>query len=154
MKQRPIPTRVLVVDDEKAARRLVHWQLGDGSANDGHDWTVMEADCPEAACALLDQYEFDCIVLDLGMAQGTPQEVFRTVRCCAGDTPILVMSNYYDSDEIYEYCRTHGAAGFLPKLGVQGSELRIEICHAMEWEATELIGRDLIARHEEHRVVA
>ena len=67
-------TRVLLVDDDKALRRLI------GEFLDAHGFQVLEADSGPAMRAVLEQQPVDLVVLDVMMPGKTGWEVARNLR--------------------------------------------------------------------------
>ena len=77
--------RVLVVDDDRELAELVAKSL----SRDGQAVTCAH-DLAEARAALID--EFEVVVLDLGLPDGSGLELCRELRSAGRDTPILLLT--------------------------------------------------------------
>jgi DNA-binding response OmpR family regulator len=78
--------RVLVVDDHTEVRELVERAL----LRDGHQ--VTGSGTVAAARAELAAHRFDLLVLDLGLPDGSGQDLCRQLRATGGDLPVLVLT--------------------------------------------------------------
>lgn len=78
--------RILVVDDHQEVRELVERALG----RDDH--VVSAAGSAQTARDLLATRDFDLIVLDLGLPDGSGQELCRALRRDGNTAPILVLT--------------------------------------------------------------
>ena len=83
-------TRILVVDDEPAIRRLLRTGLAT------QDYEVVEAADGTAALAALAEGHLDLVVLDLGLPGVHGLDVLRTLRGRGDLTPVLVLSSRDD----------------------------------------------------------
>ena len=83
-------TRILVVDDEPAIRRL----LRTGFAT--QDYDVLEAPDGATALATVAEGHLDLIILDLGLPDVNGLDVLRTLRSRGDLTPVLVLSSRDD----------------------------------------------------------
>ena len=78
--------RVLVVDDHAEVRELVERAL----LRDGHQ--VTGTGTVAAARAELAAHCFDLLVLDLGLPDGSGQQLCQQLRATGGDLPVLVLT--------------------------------------------------------------
>ena len=78
--------RVLFADDEPSIQELMRLEL----PRFGHDVTI----CPDGvtALAVLDQSEFDCVIVDLDMPGAGGLDVIRRVREIAPDTESVIIT--------------------------------------------------------------
>ena len=83
-------TRILVVDDEPAIRRLLRAGLAT------QDYEVVEASDGTAALAALAEGHLDLVILDLGLPGVHGLDVLRTLRGRGDLTPVLVLSSRDD----------------------------------------------------------
>lgn len=112
---------ILVVDDNAHMRQLVGTVLSAVGAG-----RVIEADCAEAALALLHQrpdLDFDLMVLDWQMRAMTGLELARHLRNApdspAPTLPILLVSAYVEDGDM-PHLRAMGINGILAKpIGMQ-----------------------------------
>ncbi len=78
-------TRVLVVDDEPTVREVVIGYL----RRDGHE--VAEAEDGTTAVELLDQEDFDLVVLDMMLPGVNGLDILRRIRA-AGEMPVIMLT--------------------------------------------------------------
>lgn len=78
--------RVLVVDDHAEVRELVERAL----LRDGHQVTSVGS--VTAARTELAAHRFEMLLLDLGLPDGSGQELCRELRATGGDLPVLVLT--------------------------------------------------------------
>ncbi len=83
-------TRILVVDDEPAIRRLLRTGLAT------QDYDIVEAADGTAALAALAEGHLDLVILDLGLPDVNGLDVLRTLRGRGDLTPVLVLSSRDD----------------------------------------------------------
>ena len=78
--------RVLFADDEPSIQELMRLEL----PRFGHEVTI----CPDGVTALtvLDQSEFDCVIVDLDMPGAGGLDVIRRVREIAPDTESVIIT--------------------------------------------------------------
>jgi CheY-like chemotaxis protein len=91
-------TKLLVVDDEEAMRRLVRLNLGDS-------YDIVDTGEPEQALALALEHKPDAILLDLRMPKYSGFELW---------IPVLVISGEAGS-KTKDFCRDLGVAAYLEK---------------------------------------
>jgi two-component system KDP operon response regulator KdpE len=83
------PAKVLVIDDERAIRKL----LRTGLSTQGYE--ILEAPDGETALELLAQ-DPDMIILDLGLPGVKGLELLKTIRSRSESVPIVVLSSRSD----------------------------------------------------------
>jgi len=83
------PAKVLVIDDERAIRKL----LRTGLATEGYD--ILDAPDGKAALELLAQKP-DLVILDLGLPDVKGLDLLKTIRARSENVPIVVLSSRSD----------------------------------------------------------
>jgi DNA-binding NarL/FixJ family response regulator len=104
--------RVLIVDDHQPVRRSVRAVL-ERALGDG---VFGEAGGGAETLALVQQQEWDLVLLDLSLPDGSGLEILRQLRRLSPATPVLVMS-MHDEAQYGAAARAAGAAGYLAKGG-------------------------------------
>lgn len=102
------PARVLVVDDDKAARELLLRLL----TNVGYE-VVCAADGDEATL-LVEPDRFDLVLSDIRMGKTDGYAVLASVRAKAPETPVVLLTAFGDIDGAMEAIR-QGAYDYLSK---------------------------------------
>jgi CheY-like chemotaxis protein len=102
-------TKLLVVDDEEAMRRLVRLNLGDS-------YDIVDTGEPEQALALALEHKPDAILLDLRMPKYSGFELCQTFTSFSSTQliPVLVISGEAGS-KTKDFCRDLGVAAYLEK---------------------------------------
>lgn len=88
------PRKILLVEDEPATLRLMHRLL----QRLGHNVTV--ADTLASALLALDGQEFDLVISDIGLPDGTGLELMRQVVARYGPTPAIALTGYGMEEDI------------------------------------------------------
>ena len=102
--------RLLLVHDHAIVRQGIRQLLLDrGVAS-----AVAEADGGHAAVSVIDKHEFDAILLDSALADGTSIEVLKRIKCKQPRVPVLMFSLQRD-DQYGVRALKAGAAGYLSK---------------------------------------
>jgi len=117
--------RVLVVDDERAIRRLLRAAL----TSQGH--TVIEAETAQAGISAATSERPDLIILDLGLPDLDGLEVVRRVREWSA-TPIIVLSVRSQEDDKIAALDA-GADDYITKpfaTGELAARMRVAVRHA------------------------
>ncbi len=78
--------RVLLVEDDPATSKSIELMLGHANLN------VYTTDMGEEGIDLAKLYDYDLILLDLGLPDMNGHEVLRQLRLARIDTPILILS--------------------------------------------------------------
>ena len=84
--------RVLLVEDDPATAKSIEMMLTHANLN------VYTTDLGEEGIDLAKLYDYDLILLDLGLPDMTGHEVLRNLRLARVDTPILILSGADDTD--------------------------------------------------------
>jgi len=84
--------RVLLVEDDPTTCKSIEMMLGHANLN------VYTTDLGEEAIDLAKLYDYDLILLDLGLPDMTGHEVLRQLRLSRIATPILILSGEGDTD--------------------------------------------------------
>jgi two-component system, OmpR family, response regulator len=100
-------TRVLIVDDDKSLRRLIHDFLGT------HGFEVLEADSGPAMRAVLEKQPVDLVVLDVMMPGEDGLSIARTLSAQSDVAIIMISALGSETDRIIGL--EVGADDYLPK---------------------------------------
>src|ERR1700675_2559420 len=102
-------SKVLVVDDEEALRRLMHLELGDS-------YEVIDSGEPEHGLALALEHQPDAIVLDLRMPKYSGYELLQTFTAFSHTQkiPVIVVSGEGGA-QTKEQCKQLGAYSYFEK---------------------------------------
>ena len=84
--------RVLLVEDDPATAKSIEMMLTHANLN------VYTTDLGEEGVDLAKLYDYDLILLDLGLPDMTGHEVLRQLRLARIETPILILSGADDTD--------------------------------------------------------
>jgi two-component system cell cycle response regulator CtrA len=84
--------RVLLVEDDPATAKSIEMMLTHANLN------VYTTDLGEEGIDLAKLYDYDLILLDLGLPDMTGHEVLRQLRLARIETPILILSGADDTD--------------------------------------------------------
>jgi two-component system, OmpR family, KDP operon response regulator KdpE len=142
------PTRILVIDDEPAIRRLLRTSL----SAEGYD--VVEAATGEEGWAVFGRMKPDLVLLDLGLPDVDGKEVIRRIRS-AGLAPIIVLSIRSDERGKVEALDA-GADDYVTKpVGMDelNARLRAALRHRLQQQGAEPVFTsgslmvDLVRRH-------
>ena len=105
---RPIPDRVLVVDDERNIRSMVRVCLEQAGCE------VREAGSAEAALAALASGPVDVVFIDLRLGTGSGLDLVPALLAEDSDLDVVVITAYASIDTAMEAVR-RGARDYLPK---------------------------------------
>jgi two-component system, OmpR family, KDP operon response regulator KdpE len=142
------PTRILVIDDEPAIRRLLRTSL----AAEGYD--VVEAATGDEGWSVFGRMKPDLVLLDLGLPDIDGKEVIRRIRA-TGLTPIIVLSIRSDERGKVEALDA-GADDYVTKpVGMDelNARLRAALRHRLQQQGAEPVFTsggltvDLVRRH-------
>jgi len=84
--------RVLLVEDDPTTCKSIEMMLGHANLN------VYSTDLGEEGIDLAKLYDYDLILLDLGLPDMNGHEVLRQLRMARIETPILILSGEDDTD--------------------------------------------------------
>lgn len=107
---------VLVVDDDPVLTTLLDVAL----QRDGHD--VRFADTIASGAKALESGDFDLVILDIFLPDGSGLELLREVRRRDGEIPVLVLTGHHQ-DFFSARAEEAGASAYMTKPFVPG-ELR------------------------------
>jgi two-component system, OmpR family, KDP operon response regulator KdpE len=142
------PTRILVIDDEPAIRRLLRTSL----AAEGYD--VVEAATGEGGWIVFGRMKPDLVLLDLGLPDIDGKEVIRRIRAI-GLAPVIVLSIRSDERGKVEALDA-GADDYVTKpVGMDelNARLRAALRHRLQQQGAEPVftsgdlAVDLVRRH-------
>lgn len=123
------PLRALLVEDSLADARLLQETLNESSRGRLIELTHVKSRA-EAIQALAEA-DFDCILLDLGLADGQGLDNVEVVREHAQDTTLVVMTGN-DSDQTAMATLNLGAQEYIVKGMLSGEALARTLRHALE----------------------
>jgi len=84
--------RVLLVEDDPTTAKSIEMMLGHANLN------VYTTDMGEEGVDLAKLYDYDLILLDLGLPDMNGHDVLRKLRMSRVETPILILSGDDDTD--------------------------------------------------------
>ncbi|MEQ1502994.1 MAG: sigma-54 dependent transcriptional regulator [Myxococcota bacterium] len=116
--------RVLVVDDDRAVRKVLQVNLGK------HGMMVTLAENPHEALQALHEADFDLVLTDVKMPNATGIELLAEVRRAWPDIPVVVMTGYGSVEDAVTAMKT-GAADYVIK-PISKDELLVVIERALE----------------------
>ena len=98
--------RVLLVEDDPTTAKSIEMMLTHANLN------VYATDLGEEGIDLAKLYDYDLIILDLGLPDMTGHEVLRQLRMSRIETPILILSGADDTENkiravSYTHLRAH-----------------------------------------------
>lgn len=101
--------KLLVVDDDKALRRLMRLELS-------HTYEIIDSGEPEQGLALALEYKPDAILLDLRMPKYSGYELCQTFTSFSRTQmiPVIIVSGEAGG-QTKEHCKQLGAAGYFEK---------------------------------------
>jgi len=99
---------VLILDDEQ---RIIH-ELSEFLVRKG--FAVKTAQTPTAAFKLLNQEQFDVLILDIRLPEMDGLQVLKLVKADHPDLEVILISGHGDMDTVIEALRC-GATDFLKK---------------------------------------
>ena len=116
--------RVLIVEDEK----LIRWSIKSRLEENGY--VVSEVDSGKKAFELLEEEDFDLMLLDFRLPDTTGLEILRRVRQEAPETSVVMMTAYGTVESAVEAMKL-GAFDYLTK-PVNLDELTVIVNKALE----------------------
>lgn len=128
------PTRILVVDDEPAARVLLCRILQE------HSYECIEADGVDSAIEALARQEVALVITDLDMPGKSGLELVTNVNQSRPDVGIVMVTGR-GSPEIGRFALRAGASGYLSK-PVQADDVAVTVFNALRRRELEAAQRD------------
>jgi two-component system, NtrC family, response regulator len=102
------PIRILVVDDEESIRRLIEKELSSMRRS------VRTADSARQAFELIEQQQFDVIVLDIRLPDGDGIELLEKFKLTISDVEVILITGFGDVDNAVEAMKL-GAYDYITK---------------------------------------
>jgi DNA-binding NtrC family response regulator len=125
VKSRNEKWRVLVVDDEEAARYGIRRALGSG------DYDLSEAGSVEEARALINSRAHDLVLLDVNLPGMSGLDFLRELSADAEKSPLVIMVTAYGSERMAVEAIKTGAYDYLSK-PFEIEDLRLVVKNALE----------------------
>ena len=91
---------VMVVDDEPGIRTALRANFL------RHGWRVETASCVREAIRNVEGQEFDLVVTDMRMPDGTGMEVMRAARKASPETAVILLTAYGSVPDAVTRCAT------------------------------------------------
>lgn len=122
------PTRVLLIEDNPVDCRVVRRMLQ--RASDLYDLTIADS-CAEGL-RLIGERQFDCVLLDLHLADGSGAEVLLALEHSGSSYPVVILTGSNASDQERLGALRLGAQDFLEKYHLTSAQLIRAMDSAME----------------------
>ena len=121
--------RVLIVDDDSAFRRLCKEYLREHAAS---PLEIAEASTAGDALARCGEQQFDCLLVDYNLPDGSGTDLLPQLRqSCGPLTPMIIMTGVGNEQIAIEALHC-GASDYLPKERVSGTSLSRAINNSIE----------------------
>ena len=127
------PTRILLIEDNPLDARLMAEMLADAGA-DGYE--LQQVRMISSALQYLSEQEFDIILLDLTLPDGSGADTVERVCSACLQVPVVVLTGLED-DSMALAAVQAGAQDYLVKGQVEGHEIRHAIRYAIERKRLE-----------------
>jgi PAS domain S-box-containing protein len=120
---------ILIVDDSLEDRTYLKHLL---SKEHSSGWRFTDAETAEGALALAGQQQFDCVVLDHRLPDGTGLEVLERLRNASGDlkVPIVLLTSMGD-ETLAATAIKAGALDYISKTGLTSNIISLAIRNAI-----------------------
>ncbi len=115
---------VLVVDDDKAHRTMLHTLL------QGWEYEIKEADDGSAAIQMVNEKPFDLVLMDIRMIKVSGIEALEEIKSFNPSIPVIIMTAYSSVDTAIDALKK-GAYDYLTK-PLDFDKLRVTMEKAME----------------------
>jgi serine phosphatase RsbU (regulator of sigma subunit) len=138
---RPTTARVLLVEDDEGDAFLVRELLAEVGAT--HEISTARS-LAEARTQLADGYDFDCVLLDLGLPDAEGFEALQATLAAAGKAAVLCLTGL-DDEHLGVAALSVGAQDYLVKGQVDGHLLSRSIRYAIERKRSDEQLRELYA---------
>ncbi len=120
--------RLLLVEDNPADARVVERHLKDAGLNEVDcEWVQTAADAADRLC----KFEYDLVLLDLGLPDATGLQALRALKAIADLTPIIVLTGSDDYKQGLSAVR-EGAQDYLEKRRVNAGMLSRIVSYSVE----------------------
>lgn len=119
---------ILLVEDNPGDARLIDIYLKESFDN---IFTLMTADYLSKGLELLEQHEFNIIILDLSLPDSDGLDTFKKIHARASDTPIIVLTGLEDESMGINAMKL-GAQDFLVKGKLKINNLKRSIKYSIE----------------------
>jgi PAS domain S-box-containing protein len=120
--------RLLLVEDNPADARVVERHLKDAGLNEVEsDWVQTAAEASDRLC----KFEYDLVLLDLGLPDATGLQALRALKAIADLTPIIVLTGSDDYKQGLTAVR-EGAQDYLEKRRVNAGMLSRIVSYSVE----------------------
>lgn len=123
----PTPIRVLLVEDDVADRLAVKRHL----ASSANPVKLTESAGAEEALALLEQGDFDCVLLDFNLPGHDGLYLLRQLRARGLRTPVVMITGQEDA-EVAAALMKGGASDYLAKNTFTADRIQKSLWHAVE----------------------
>jgi PAS domain S-box-containing protein len=144
---RPLPLRILIIDDCPEDRELYRRLLSDDPVQ-GYEF--VETESGEEGLTLCSAQRPDCVLLDYRLPDLEGLEVLASLRSVDGFVPVpVVMLTAFGDDSLDEQAMHAGAQDYLAKKQVTGVLLRQAIRHAIERHRLRTTFRELENRAQQ-----
>jgi signal transduction histidine kinase len=137
----PHPLKVLIVEDNPVDRRILESMLSESS---GVIALRKSADTLQGALKLLDDYEFDIVVLDLNLPDSEGEDTLVRLSSKCSQAAIVINTGAYE-DEMGLHILSYGAQDFLVKGKYTAYVLNKSLHYALERKHLEI---ELTKAHE------
>jgi PAS domain S-box-containing protein len=139
--ERPLPLRILIIDDCPEDRELYRRLLGDDLVQ-GYEF--VETTSGEEGLTLCSAQRPDCVLLDYRLPDLEGMDVLASLRSVDGFVPVpVVMLTAFGDDSLDEQAMRAGAQDYLAKSQVTGVLLRRAIRHAIERHRQQATFREI-----------
>jgi DNA-binding NtrC family response regulator len=140
-KKRDAGLRLLIVDDEEAARYGMRRSLG------GFGYEIEEAESVEAARQLMKEWRPDLMLLDVNLPGASGLEFLNELKEANGDAPLVILITAHGSERMAVEAIKSGAHDYLSK-PFELDDLRLAIKNAFETVQLRRENRSLRRRIE------
>lgn len=131
---------ILVVEDNPGDTLLIREYLGESS---DYDFEVFEAETLESALKLINQCDFDAVLLDLNLPDSTGLDTMRKIVDIVPETPVVILSGVNDEDTAIQAVR-YGAQDYLDKQYLSPNNLLKSLNYSIERKRSSENIKDLL----------
>jgi DNA-binding response OmpR family regulator len=123
------PINVLLVEDDAGSRQLVRRALHDHNSSVRYD--ISEAEDLASACQMLNERNFDNVILDLQLPDSSGLDTLRSIKNADPDVPVVVLSGISDHETAINSIK-YGADYYIVKGDMLREMLGRSICYSIE----------------------